>query len=241
MDTAAALPGLDETALATTRYLQALTVLDEESARAPSLLPGWTRAHVVAHLSRNADAFERVLTQAASGQQATMYDAQDSRDRDIEATVRDLDLERLLDDARASARRLEQAWRGCDADPGTSYARLPDAAETFPLHTVGFRRRVEVEVHHADLGLGYLPSAWPTDFSLRVVGQRQDELSGLPGGGPSMVLSSTDVDGLWKLGRGQGPEISGTVGDLAWWLVGRGGGQGLECSGGSLPDLGRWR
>jgi maleylpyruvate isomerase len=76
---------------------------------------------------------------------------------------------------------------------------------------------------------------------MRLVKQRQDELSGLPGGGPSMVLSSTDAEGLWKLGRGAGPEIRGTVGDLAWWLVGRGSGEGLECSTGGLPTLGRWR
>jgi hypothetical protein len=56
-----------------------------------------------------------------------------------------------------------------------------------------------------------------------------------------MVLSSTDVDGLWKFGDGQGPEIEGSVGDLAWWLVGRGGGRGLTCSAGELPVLGRWR
>ena len=31
-----------------------------------------------------------------------------------------------------------------------------------------------------------------------------------------------------------------TVGDLAWWLVGRGGSR-LTCSSGRLPTLGRWR
>jgi maleylpyruvate isomerase len=56
-----------------------------------------------------------------------------------------------------------------------------------------------------------------------------------------MVLRATDVDGLWKLGEGKGPEIHGTVGELAWWLVGRGGGVGLTCSSGDLPVLGRWR
>ncbi len=74
-----------------------------------------------------------------------------------------------------------------------------------------------------------------------MVKQRQDELAARPEGCPSMVLSSTDVDGLWKFGAGQGPEIHGTVGDLAWWLVGRGGGRGLSSSSGELPDLGRWR
>ena len=73
MSTSTALPQIDETLLATTRYLQALTVLDDESVRRPSLLPGWARAHVVAHLSRNADAFTRVLGQVAAGEPASMY------------------------------------------------------------------------------------------------------------------------------------------------------------------------
>ena len=241
MDTSTALPELDETLLATTRYLEALTVLDDESARGPSVLPGWSRAHVVAHLSRNADAFERVLLQASGGEPASMYDAQEARDVDIEDTVRRYDLAHLVDDARRSARRLEQAWRRCDADPQTPYSRLPDAEETFPLHTIGFRRRAEVEIHHSDLDIGHAPAQWPADFSVRMIKQRQDEMAALPQGCPSMVLSSTDVEGLWKLGPGQGPEIHGAVGDLAWWLVGRGGGQGLTSSSGELPTLARWR
>ena len=56
-----------------------------------------------------------------------------------------------------------------------------------------------------------------------------------------MVLSSTDVDGLWSFGTAQGPEINGAVGDLAWWLVGRGDGSGLVSSTGELPRLERWR
>jgi len=245
MDTSAALPrlvaDLDETLLATTRYLQALTVLDRESAGRPSTLPGWSRAHVVAHLSRNADAFEQVLRQAAAGEPAFMYASSEDRTADIEDTVRTHDLEQLIDDAHTSAERLERAWRTCDAGPVAPYTRVPGEAATFPLHTVGPRRRTKVEIHHSDLDLGYRPAGWPVDFSVRMVTQRQNELATLPEGCPSMVLSATDVEGLWKLGDGQGPEISGAVGDLAWWLVGRGGSRALTCSAGELPVLGRWR
>ena len=85
---------------------------------------------------------------------------------------------------------------------------------------------------------GYRPADWPEDLSRDLVSTRQDEL-GLDG--PSMVLSSTDVDGLWKLGSGAGPEITGAVGDLAWWLVGRGQGAGLVSSTGELPQIATWR
>jgi maleylpyruvate isomerase len=239
MSTSTALPQIDETLLATTRYLQALTVLDEESVRRPSLLPGWSRAHVVAHLSRNADAFTRVLDQVAAGEPASMYASSEARDAAIAETVDRLDFAGLVDDALASTARLTEALWACVGDPDTPYTRVPGADCSFPLHTVGPRRRAEVEIHHSDLGTGYEPSTWPPDFSSQMVRQRQDELAQT--GGPSMVLSSTDVDGLWKFGDGQGPEIHGTVGDLAWWLVGRGGGQGLTCTVGTLPVVGRWR
>lgn len=239
MSTSTALPEIDETLLATTRYLQALTVLDDESVRRPSLLPGWSRAHVVAHLSRNADAFTRVLRQVAAGEPAWMYASAEARDTDIEDTVARLDLAGLVEDALASTARLTEALWSSEADPDTPYTRVPGGDRTWPLHSVGPRRRAEVEIHHSDLGVGYEPATWPADFSSHLVKQRQDELANA--GGPSMVLSSTDVDGLWKFGEGQGPEIRGAVGDLAWWLVGRGGGEGLTCSAGDLPVLGRWR
>jgi len=239
MSTSTALPQIDETLLATTRYLQALTVLDDESVRRPSLLPGWSRAHVVAHLSRNADAFTRVLGQVAAGEPASMYASADARDAEIEDTVARLDLAGLVEDALASTARLTEAFWACEADPGTPYTRVPGGDQSWPLHSVGPRRRAEVEIHHSDLGVGYEPATWPADFSSHLVRQRQEDLAAA--GGPSMVLSATDVDGLWKFGEGQGPEIRGAVGDLAWWLVGRGDGQGLTCSNGDLPVLGRWR
>jgi maleylpyruvate isomerase len=240
-DTSSPLPLIDETLLATTRYLEALTHLDDEALRGPSVLPGWTRAHVVAHLSRNADAFERVLLQAAAGEPASMYDSPESRNHDIDATVSRHDRAGLLRDAQEATARLEQAWRGCEADPSTSYTRVPGGDDTWPLESVGRRRRAEVEIHHADLDLGYGPDDWPADFSLAMVKQRQDEMAARPEGCPSMVLSSTDVDGLWKFGVGQGPEIHGTAGALAWWLVGRGDGRGLTSSSGELPAPGPWR
>ena len=233
-----AIPLVDETVHATTRYLGALTVLQSEDLAAPSALPGWTRAHVVAHLSRNADAFARVLAQAAAGEAASMYDSPESRDLDIARTVAELGATRLVADAVESSRRFERAAAVYDGPLEATYTRVPGGDETFTVDTVGPRRLTEVEVHHADLLLEYRAAEWPADFSRDLVGRRQDEL-GLDG--PSMVLSSTDVDGLWKFGSGAGPEIKGAAGDLAWWLVGRGDGAGLVSSTGELPQIARWR
>ena len=46
---------------ATQRLLGDTIGMDEDQWRAPSLLPGWTRAHVAVHLARGADALEHGL------------------------------------------------------------------------------------------------------------------------------------------------------------------------------------
>jgi maleylpyruvate isomerase len=233
------LPDLDETVFATTRYLEALTGLDDESVRRASVLPGWTRAHVVTHLARNADAIAHALQGARSGADAWMYASQESRDADVEAGAHRSATD-LREDAAESWRRLREALDEMDAASlDAPVSRVP-GQPGFPARDLVGLRRTEVEVHHADLDLGYSPADWPVGFSAALVERRRDELAQLPDGGPSMVLSATDAHGLWKLGEGQGPEIHGTVGELAWWLVGRGG-RGLTCSSGNLPTIGRWR
>src|ERR1700761_2936972 len=54
--------------LATQRLLDDARTLNESDLRAPSLLPGWTRAYVLAHVARGADAMRDLLTVARSGQ-----------------------------------------------------------------------------------------------------------------------------------------------------------------------------
>jgi maleylpyruvate isomerase len=231
------LPHFAATIDATTRYLAALEDLTDAEVREPSILPGWSRAHVIAHLSRNADALTRVLHGARDGSPATMYDSDEQRDDDIEATAA-LGLRELREDASASWGRLLQAENELHAAHLEATFSRTAGAPPLPVRAVGKMRRTEVEVHHADLLIGYRPRDWPVDFSRDLVRRRQDELAEA---GPSMVLSATDVEGLWKFGHGSGPDISGAVGDLAWWLVGRGDGAGLVSSTNELPRVERWR
>jgi uncharacterized protein (TIGR03083 family) len=53
---------------ATQRLLDDARTLSEADLRAASLLPGWTRAHVLAHVARDADAMRNLLIGARSGQ-----------------------------------------------------------------------------------------------------------------------------------------------------------------------------
>ena len=58
--------------------------LDDEAWAAPSLLPGWTRAHVLAHLALNAEGLAGVLDGARRGRPQPMYASAEARDGDIE-------------------------------------------------------------------------------------------------------------------------------------------------------------
>ena len=229
------LPHLDETVVATARYLEALTELGEEDVRAPSLLPGWTRAHVITHLARNADALTNVLHGAQAGETRWMYESQEQRNADIDQGA-SRSAGDLLRDAVASAGRWIQAVNELHSSRLEAPVCRTPGAETWPVRRVGAMRRTEVEVHHADLGAGYTAAAWPADFVDHLLKRRVRELDAA---GRSLVLEPSDREGRSVVGDG-GPVVSGAATDLVWWLLGRGTGSGLTCSEDQLPEIGKW-
>lgn len=235
--TSTAIPNLVEMVVASTRYLGALSDLTDDDMRTPSLLPGWSRGHVVTHLARNADAFGNLLHWAETGQEHYMYASREQRDADIEAgagrSAHDLRV-----DASASAGRLIQAINELDVHHEDNLvARAPDTP-TFPARQIATHRLVELEVHHADLGIGYSRHDWDPAFADLLLSRIMDDRAE----GPSMVLRSTDTGHVWKYGvPGQGPTIEGPACDLAWWVLGRGDGAELTSDAHTLPELGRWR
>jgi hypothetical protein len=61
----------------------------DADCRGPSLLPGWSRGHVLAHWARNADGQSRMLLAAMYGEIAGQYPGGDAqRDREINAVRR---------------------------------------------------------------------------------------------------------------------------------------------------------
>ena len=57
----------------------AILTLDEDTFAEPSLLPGWTRKHLVAHLAANAEAVRNLATWAATGVPTPMYSSLEQR------------------------------------------------------------------------------------------------------------------------------------------------------------------
>ena len=110
---------------------------------------------------------------------------------------------------------------------------------SWPVIGVPQTRRREVEIHHADLGAGYGPADWPADFCTELLDVvTVDRASAADS--PAFAVRATDAALTWDVGADQ-PVVDGTAAALGWWLVGRGGGEGLTCDGGVLPRLGPWR
>ncbi len=146
------------------RLLNTLEVLDEHAPRRPSLLPGWTVAHVLTHLARNADSFTHVI-QNAGGEPVMQYPGGlAQRNGDIEAGAGRSAAE-LVADVRGSIWRLEQAWAVTDATVWGATAA--GSRGEFPVAELPMRRWREVEVHHADLGLAFTWRDWSEAYVRR--------------------------------------------------------------------------
>ncbi|MGP4008984.1 maleylpyruvate isomerase family mycothiol-dependent enzyme [Streptomyces sp. 4N124] len=212
---------------ATERLLSAAVKLDDAAVTEPSRLPGWTRGHVLAHLARNADALVNVL------QGRPMYVSGEARDADIERDApRPLDVQ--LADVRDSAARFQEAG-AVPADWSRTVelrGGVTDSASRVP-----FRRWVEVELHHVDLGIGYELEDLPEEFVEREIDFLAARFTGHSDVPPTRLTNGTRV---WSTGRASGaPDVTvtGSRPDLLGWLAGRRDGSGLTADGGPLPAL----
>ena len=126
-----------------------------------SLLPGWCRGEVLAHLARNADGGTGLAGGGPRRGRSAVPGGAEQRSAGI-AAGRDERAAQLLADLRRSCDALMEAWM-----------ELPDDAwDSIGLSLTGQRtqrewvwsRWREVEVHHVDLGLGYSAAEWPVGF-----------------------------------------------------------------------------
>ena len=237
MDRVTDLTGLSPDLLARADHELIRTVdgLPDPAYAEPSLLPGWTRAHVVAHVTLNAEALAGVLHGAHLGDPPTMYASQEARDADIEelAGVAPTELrERFL---AATGRFTEALEAMAPTDWEGRFDRTP-GGQSIALANVPLMRLREVEIHHADLAAGYGPDDWEADFRRVLL----DSLTKFTTREP-FTVRPTDLDGTWHYGEGDGgPVVTGTSAALGWWLTGRGSGEGLTSDTGTLPEMEAW-
>jgi maleylpyruvate isomerase len=218
---------------ATRRLIRTADGLADEDLATPSGLPGWSRGHVVAHLALNAEGLAAALTGIVEGAQVPIYRSDEARDGDIAELARE-DASQLRDRLMAGCTELSDAVAAVPPDRwGTTVERVP-GGRTFAAGQVPGMRLREVEIHHVDLQAGYDRTSWDAGFCAHVLDAMVSRAAAAP-----FRAHAIDLDRSWTYGEG-GPTVSGSSADLAWWLTGRGNGEGLTGEDGALPRIGAW-
>ena len=218
----------------TRRLVRSVDAMTDDQWAQPSLLPGWTRAHVVAHLTLNAEGLSGALEGVHEGREVPMYASQEARDGDI------------MKLGAASPSELRDRFLASTTTIGESVEELADnladhliertpGGRSFEARYVGEMRTREVEIHHADLGLDYTAADWPPEFVVLLLDFRADKSYD----GSPFVAHATDLERSWEFGTG-GPTVSGVGSALAWWVTGRGSGDGLTSDDGRVPRMEPW-
>lgn len=209
----------------------ALGRLTDEEFPAPSLLPRWSRAAVLGHVARNADALVNLLHWARTGIETPMYASTEARDAGI-AEAAALPAEQLRAEVLDSTGRLaavvremtDADWRG---QVRTAQGRTVPAAE------VPWMRCREVWVHSVDLDAGVGFDEIPDDVQARLIDdvfsmwQRRDAV-------PDIAVFAGDRE--WGTGA---LAVAGPLPAVTAWLTGRSTGEDLTADG-PLPKLPRW-
>jgi maleylpyruvate isomerase len=232
--------GTDALRASTERLLATAERLDASLLAGPSLCPGWSRAHVLGHLARNAEALTRLCTWAATGTPTPMYASPEDRAAEIDSSSRQPAAE-LLEDLTRSAERFARSLAGLSDDALARRVRLGPggAGAEIPASRIGWQRLKEVEIHHVDLDRGYSPADWPSDFVERALAQTI-RMFRRRGDTPSVVVHVVGAEPE-VLGPPGGPRVRGTAPAVLAWLTGRSAGIELTADPPrSLPVMPAW-
>lgn len=222
-------------------WVASVEALEDAALSAPSLLPGWTRAHVVAHVALNAAALRNLVAWARTGVETPMYASPEARDADIEQL------------ALASAGELRARSEAEAAELDRDLAELEELGEehwaatvrvrqgtAVPASVIPWLRAREVWLHALDLGAAATDQDLPESFAHALVGDVTRQRSRVEGH-PALVLREQGGDGRWEIGRRATVEVVGDVRALAAWVTGRAATLPLGTGdGGPLPDLPAW-
>ncbi|GAA1128750.1 hypothetical protein GCM10009630_28230 [Kribbella jejuensis] len=208
--------------------LLALTAgLDEDTARGDSVLPGWTRGHVITHLANFSEAMTRQVEEALQGRLIEVYDGgRPARDAAIESGAHRpaADLKTHLTQAVTT---LMTSWEKV----GPTDWPLPILHRNSNLAAGLQATWRELTIHTSDLNLGINPATWSEDFCLHLL----DFLRPRTPDNIHLILQSPTT--TWENGTGEEVELAGALTDLTAWYAGRPAPGPIT---GSTPELLPW-
>jgi len=216
----------------TAYFAQRLAELTDEELDRETLLPGWTRRHLVAHVGYNAAALCRLLDWAASGVETPMYASPEQRAREIEegATLPPAAIRNLF---THTAARLSERWRNLPASAWQALVRTAQGRPVPASETVWMRTR-EVWIHAVDLDnggrFGDFPDAVLESLLADVVGQwRMRER----GAGVRLCIDDRPTIDVQESSPPTS-QVSGTPAAVVRWATGRGA-VDVEIKGDPIP------
>jgi maleylpyruvate isomerase len=205
-----------EVASAEALVAQLVKNLSNEDVAANSLLPDWSRGHVLSHLANNARGLSNLIEWALTGVQKNMYVSVEQRAIDIENDATRPGNEIIADFLEQSnifASNLERLMVG----PLLSEeVVLGNGSHVHPYEMTTLRER-ELLVHLVDLGLEYKANDWTFDFSIKTLksvsaGKRKESVK------YRLLIAG---DHTWTMDQNGMTDIFGTPQSLAAWLMGR--------------------
>jgi maleylpyruvate isomerase len=200
-------------------FSRQLNELGPHELESPSLLPGWSRAHVIAHVGYNARAISRLVEWAETGVETPMYVSAEAREREIAfgATLSDRALRHLSDHA---AVQLDVAWRDLPDDRWDATVRSGLGREIPVSETVWLRTR-ELWLHAIDLDNGARGRDVPRSVQRRLL----EDVFGAWGvrGEPAAAALATDTGERFGSAEGANAPIrvAGELAHLMLWATGR--------------------
>ncbi|TWF77133.1 maleylpyruvate isomerase [Pseudonocardia hierapolitana] len=223
---------------------RAVGALPDDALRAPSALPGWNRAHVVAHVARNAEALTRLATWARTGIETPMYPSREARAAEIESSSQ-APVDVLRAELVSTAADLDAALAALDETTWRSEVRTAQG-RPIPAAEIPWMRVREVWLHAVDLDAGVSVAEIAPDVVDTLLDDSTGTLSAAEGC-PSAVLAPTDRERTWTLGPASDEplRVRGDAAQVLGWLVGRTGADALEAVGAdgaptAVPAPPRW-
>jgi maleylpyruvate isomerase len=222
----------------TRRLLGALARLADPELDEPTLLPGWSRRHLLAHVANNASALRNLLYWATTGEERRMYASSEQRDADIAAGAA-VPAGELRELVAATAAAL---WADLDGMPARAWSAqvVTGQGVTRDAAEIPWMRVREVYVHAVDLDAGIAFADLPASFLAALLDDIASRRSAA-GAGPALSLAAVDVGGRWTVdGAGEPVAVEAPLAVLTAWLAGRPVAGLLDASGAPVPDLPAW-
>ncbi len=204
--------------LGTAFFRRALNRVSDPGLDEPSLLPGWLRRHVVAHVGYNARALARLVIWADTGEETPMYSSTTARNDEIEfgATLPPEALRNLVEH---SAIDLDVRWRDLPDDRWTQPVVTAQGRTVPASETVWLRSR-EVWLHAVDLDAGARFDQIPADVLRRLITDIHRTWTGREDAAVPHLVCTDDGDEWGEPGSGK-PTAEGSMAALAAWATGR--------------------